>query len=391
MALRVGAPAEGADFFDRMVERAQLWRTLQANHVVLSAPRRLGKTSLLKQMAAEAAGHGLLAVYLDVSSQTSAMGLVHTISKALPDKSVKAHMKAATQAVARWFSLIGRVRVDAGDLGGIELETRTQAAQTWEDAAELLQMRLSQMPVLIVLDEFSVFIDRLLKTDAAQAQQLLTQLRTWRQRSPHAWRFVFSGSIGLNRLLERHGLQTETNDCDDFNLGPFSAQDAIDMLQTLSQREGWPLAADTAAQLCDRVGWLSPFYLCTVLEESIRAAMARSRLTTGNGQALTELDVSAGLAQLLDTRSKFNHWYKRLADHFADRIQLDWAQHTLQRLCAKPDGLKQTTLLSAPQTPPQAADILLLLEEHGYIVREGQRIRFQSPLLRQYWKKNHGQ
>ncbi len=32
----------------------------------------------------------------------------------------------------------------------------------------------------------------------------------------------------------------------------------------------------------------------------------------------------------------------------------------------------------------------MVLEEHGYTVRDGQRVQFQSPLLRQYWKRNHG-
>jgi predicted AAA+ superfamily ATPase len=66
MALRIGSPAEGEDFFERDVERAQLWRVLPGNHVVPSAPRRLGKTSLLKQLLREAEGHGLLPTYLDV-------------------------------------------------------------------------------------------------------------------------------------------------------------------------------------------------------------------------------------------------------------------------------------------------------------------------------------
>lgn len=80
MTLRIGPPAEGDDFFDRTIERAQLWRVLPANHVVLSAPRRIGKTSLLKQLVGQADAHGLLSAYLDVSRRESALDLIGAIS-----------------------------------------------------------------------------------------------------------------------------------------------------------------------------------------------------------------------------------------------------------------------------------------------------------------------
>ncbi len=48
MSMRLGSKAEGDDFFDRETEREDLWRHLEANHVVLSGPRRLGKTSIFQ-------------------------------------------------------------------------------------------------------------------------------------------------------------------------------------------------------------------------------------------------------------------------------------------------------------------------------------------------------
>ena len=388
MALRVGAPAEGEDFFNRNVERAQLWRVLDGNHVVLGAPRRLGKTSLLKQLVHGAAEHGLLAQYLDVSHHTDASGLIQAIDHAFSETSIQAHLKKSSLAVTGWFARIGKLRIDAGELGSVELQIRPAADAAWQDHVHRLRGRLSPQPVLIVLDEFSVFLQHLLQRDMAQAIELLAVLRAWRQQTALACRFVFSGSIGLNRLLERHGLQAETNDCYDFPLPPFAPQDALAMLRHFSQREGWPLDEAGAASICERVGWLSPFYLMLALEESIQAAMQRLRATAASGQPLLAADIDAAFAQLLATRSRFVHWHHRLAVHFAPP-ELGFAQSTLARLSARPQGLLQSTLLPDSSEVGPHADSLLLLEEHGYLVRDGQRWMFQSPLLRQYWKKQH--
>lgn len=389
MTLRIGSPAEGEDFFDREIERAQLWRALPHNHVVLSAPRRVGKTSLLKKLALEAGEYGLLAAYLDVSRRDSATDLIAALSEALPERSIASHMKLAGKASVAWLNRIGRVRIDAGELGGLELETRAAAATTWQESADLLNHRLSPRPLLIILDEFSVFIHRLLQQRPDEARSLLKHLRAWRQGNHVACRFLFSGSIGLNRLLERYGLQTETNDCDDYRLGPFAEADAVAMVGQLAKREGWPLNPDDAQTLCRNVGWLSPYYLVTVLEEAIRAAMFRLHVTAPSGDSLLSTDIDAAFAQLLDTRSKFNHWYVRLGDHFSGAT-LEWIRRALARLSMRPTGLLESTLCAMPGNPTDAAEHLMVLEEHGYTVRDGQRVQFQSPLLRQYWKRNHG-
>ncbi len=390
MTLRIGPPAEGEDFFDRTIERAQLWRALPGNHIVLSAPRRLGKTSLLKKLALEASDHGLLAVYLDVSRRESAADLMGALAEALPERSIAAHMQQASSAALGWLNRIGRIRIELDGMGGMELETQGAGAKSWQESAELLQRRLSPRPLLIILDEFSVFVHRLLQQKPEEARALLTHLRTWRQTGQVACRFIFSGSIGLNRLLERYRLQTETNDCDDFRLGPFAEADAVAMISELAAREGWPVDAPTALLMCQRVGWLSPYYLVTVLEEAIRAAMFRLRVVAPCGEKLTSADIDQAFAQLLDTRSKFNHWHVRLNDHFTGAT-LDWVQSALARLASRPSGLLVSTVCALPGHPEDQAEHLLLLEEHGYVVRDGKRVQFQSPLLRLYWKKNHGE
>jgi uncharacterized protein len=48
---KTGQPVRGDDFFDREPELAELWHMVERDHVLMLAPRRVGKTSLLLRMS----------------------------------------------------------------------------------------------------------------------------------------------------------------------------------------------------------------------------------------------------------------------------------------------------------------------------------------------------
>src|SRR2546430_16641673 len=63
----VGPPVTGPDFFDRLGEMDELWLAMTRSSVLLAAPRRVGKTSLLRQAEANPrAGHR--PIYLTLES-----------------------------------------------------------------------------------------------------------------------------------------------------------------------------------------------------------------------------------------------------------------------------------------------------------------------------------
>jgi uncharacterized protein len=62
MKSNVGNPVEGQDFFDREKEQQRAWRKLESSHLLMLAPRRIGKTSLILRLCATAHAHGSHAV-----------------------------------------------------------------------------------------------------------------------------------------------------------------------------------------------------------------------------------------------------------------------------------------------------------------------------------------
>src|ERR1022692_5173599 len=62
-----GAVAEGDDFFNRINEMELFWRNLETDNLLLLAPRRVGKTSLMRKMAEKADAYGFTTALVDVS------------------------------------------------------------------------------------------------------------------------------------------------------------------------------------------------------------------------------------------------------------------------------------------------------------------------------------
>jgi len=53
----VGPPVTGNDFFGREKEQRDFWRILENDSVLLLAPRRIGKTSLMRRLEETATQH----------------------------------------------------------------------------------------------------------------------------------------------------------------------------------------------------------------------------------------------------------------------------------------------------------------------------------------------
>ncbi len=61
MKISIGNPVTGDDFFDREKEQEAIWRRLERDHIMLLAPRRIGKTSLMHRLCDTAEEHGFQA------------------------------------------------------------------------------------------------------------------------------------------------------------------------------------------------------------------------------------------------------------------------------------------------------------------------------------------
>jgi uncharacterized protein len=397
--MKLGAPATGDDFRGRQQELKDLWRHIESDHLKLPGAKRLGKTSILKRMVEQATERGVYARWIDVSAIESPAALLEKLEAEFPATGLKAFISKHTNKASTWLRRVEKVDLQAPEaLGGGGASVHLNAGTTpgWSTDAATLQQRLQHQPLLIMLDEFPVMLQDMLVQDWAEAQQLLKVMRIWRQTGH--WRFVFTGSIGLSSLLERHGLGVHMNDCFDFPLGPMRPKEALGMWLHFSRKAGWGCDDTVGQHAMARIGWLSPFYLNLLLDGSLKVATERVEETSATEQTLQLADVDAAYENLLAARARFHHWEKRLRDSLSEP-ELGFCLSLLDHVAKKDEGLSLAQLSQrlAKRVPDVDArkrllqDLLTLLHDEGYLSppdADG-KVRFLSFLLRDWWQRNH--
>lgn len=400
--MMLGQPATGEDFCGRRQELDDLWRYLENEHIRFPGVRRLGKTSILKRLQEQAAEQGALARWLDVSHIHSAKDFVQALEQAYPEHALLKFAKDQAQSIAGWFSRLRRIDASLPEIiggGGLGIELGNGPIPDWLVAGETLRQRLQPRPLLILLDEFPVMLQTLLDTRPAEAQQLLAWLRIWRQTGGLC-RFVFTGSIGLQSLLERHHLADKMNDCYDYPLGAFRPTEARAMWQKFTQQAGSSVSDEVIEDALTRLGWLSPYFLCLLLDETLRAARERQQEnpTPADRDTLILSDVHDAYEKLLANRSRFHHWELRLKTTLP-ASELALCQDLLKHVSRHADGLTLRQLHSrlskheadAERRTQRLQDLLVRLSDEGYLSppSASQRVQFLSFPLRDWWSRNH--
>jgi hypothetical protein len=355
---------------------------------LLLAPRRVGKTSLLRALVKRVDTDGsAVGVYASVAAATSETQFVQTVLNAI--YATKRGRKLKRGIVARALGL-GRGVKSVKIVGsGVDLETRTPPWQEDADRA-FAAIVTSKVPLLILIDELPVLVLALGKSDpsGARVRAFLQWFRNLRQHPDGAatLRFVLAGSIALDNVTRRHRLTDTINDLRLWPLGPFASSAAHEFLGKLATSYKLELTPELRGAICGAAEWLIPYHL-QVIFSTLREHAKTSPPTTGMLGAVIE--------SLIDRRTYFSYWDERLHDSLG--APSDAIARALLATCAQaPEGatssaMSQTIAAQVPDAVERASAltwIIDVLSNDGYLIEHEGRWRFRSGLLRRYWMRH---
>lgn len=396
----LGQPVEGDDFFDREEETRQLWQSLEeGNHVLLLAPRRVGKTSLSLRVGTFATHSGWKFVLVDVQRDRDELSFLDNLFQNLKSAGVKVPVLAR---LTEWVTFARRNlkgKVEAGGFG-VEMDpVEGQEATTLEHQIERLFREIEESgdKVLIGVDELPVLLEALEESDKSDARlrSFLNWFRALRLRYRKNIRWLLLGSVGLDTFAEVRNLTASINDLQPSSLGAYSEATAIAFLQELGRSKSITLSEEMCRAVLAEIGWPLPFFLQLVFHELY------TRLGRPPRQPLVE-DVRLACRELLAPQfyKHFEPWRGRLSEGMdADHHRAALA--VLNALCVRPEGLSRSALRDAvitkfPQRDPEEVSRFLAttlgqLERDGYLLRRNGAVgaaatyAFRSFLLRDYW------
>ena len=215
-----GQAVVGDDLFGRTYELERLWEKLeQGEHILMLAPRRVGKTSLMQELD-RVPREKWDVFYADVQGGEGPADCIAAILASLAtDHRYRSYFDAVpfSSAIKNVLGGLSSLNVN---IDVLRVELKRAIGREWDHAADQLQARLTSAPdagnkLLIIVDELPILIARMLQQPERKrdTELLLSRLRQWRQAPEMRGRVhtLVGGSVGLEGILRRAGLSGLVN------------------------------------------------------------------------------------------------------------------------------------------------------------------------------------
>ena len=394
---------DGDRFFDRESE-LRLLRERVANgvHTLITAQRRMGKTSLVRELLRllEAEG-GFATVFVDLeAAMDSEDAVAELATQARPLQSVKRRMTS-------WLSNRFRdVRGNIDELGVSEFRVRLRGdlnAGNWQRIGDQVFEALasSDQPVVLAIDELPILVNRLLKGHEyrvspkrlAVTDGFMGWLRKCTQTHQGRVCLIISGSVGLEPVLRQARLSSHANVFTPFELNPWSLDVAVDCLGALARGHDISLPEEIRREMCSRLRCCVPHHVQRffhhLYEHLVRER--RNEPTLEDVGRVYERD-------FLSVRGQVDlvHYEERLRMVLGDESYVD-ALSLLSEAVVN-DGLLTDKVIElylgeAADTAgsKRVADVLYVLQHDGYLQECKGGYSFVSGLLEDWWRARYGQ
>jgi AAA domain len=367
---------------DRLI--STLWQVLERQSLLLTAERRMGKTSVIKKMTAQPLPQ-MLVKFRDLEGLRT------------PLEFVEAVLQDVQQDLSRKEQAMGGVRTLLEQLSGAEIKgfkLPKSIEQHWKTIlTKTIEDLMVQQEGMVVFfwDEMPMMLDNI-NRDLGETvtMEILTTLRSLRQTHSNL-RMVFTGSIGLHHVvtqLKKVGAAgATTNDMHQEEVTPLDLDDAILLAQELLTGAKIDVK-DLARSIAESVD-LVPYYIHHIVDELQQINVP-----------ITQQSVSDIILNNLYNPS--NRWdmahYRERIDTYYESPIVPFALGVLDELAvtANPLPLQDLLQLLQVQNNLQNLDremllkVLSLLQRDHYIGQQQGAYAFRFPLIQQYWKLSRG-
>ena len=381
----VGQVVRGDDFWDRVHELASIWdAVLNGSHVLLVAPRRVGKTSIMRHMQ-DNPKKGYLVVYIDTESADSENEFWHKLLNALMEEEFIGRVKKYTQKFGR---ILEEINIKNISTKGVTFgdDTTVDYATAFEKLIKGLDYKIK---LIIMIDEFAQTVENIIKyEDEKSAESFLRTHRALRQNITLSKQvsFVYAGSIGLESVVSKMGATKLINDLNSIKVKPLEDKDAIAFTKLLASSVGIDIREDIIIELLDEIEWFIPFYIQLIIQELKTLSREQSTIIIESKM------IREAMHRAISHQNLFASWRSKLKDGFKKKGYL-YAKEILNKI-SEEDTLSSLKIQNIANKhaldEDYAKEIIHSLEYDGYINNNDdvKMYRFNSPILKQWWYKN---
>jgi len=382
-----GQVASGDDFFNRKNEVKILWeRIISGSNVIISAPRRVGKTSLVYHIRDNPRPH---------------FHVLYLITESVNDeneffKKMYKHVVSELKAAQRFASYLKDCaketlgRIEKISLSEATVQLNSTAINYYEEFIGLIKsLDCHDEKIILVVDEFAQTVMNIRNDQRDSAAiHFLENNRTLRQMPEITKKvqFVYAGSIGLENIVGRMNASQTINDLNTMVIGPFCPKDAHDLICALAQRPGLIIGEIQIDYLLKKIEWLIPYYIQLIVQE-----LDTMMIDVEEDKRVTETMIDTAFARIIEYRNYFENWHTRLRASYK-REEYNFAKEVLNIISEKGTMSSASLFDCAVKHVIEDSykDVINALKHDGYINNTDtpQTYRFNSPILKAWWLSN---
>lgn len=397
-----GSPLDPDDLRFRDEFIAQLWEILRTEHVLLTAPRRTGKTSVMDHMAARPqVGFSTVSVFVQDLDHPGEFLL--TLLDAFQDR----HPSLFRSIFQSGSTLIGRIlgQIEGVEAGGFKVAFRKENPDwrnDWTASGDGFfdRVRREKKRVLFIVDEFPDLVLNMKRNHPELVRPFLGWFRGHCVK-PHPKedpvRWLLGGSVNLSSTLDAVNCLDLINSLHDAALPVLNQHQVSTFVANMLEERSAQYAAAVPDAVASRLGRPVPLFMQMITQDLYRIWKREQRpiQIADVDLAFNELIISSA------ARDKLQHYYSRIAQYYDDHkraaayallAQLSITSGDLSR-----DVLQQTFdhILHAHGAPLPNHErkrlfnqLLRDLENDFYVTEVATgRYDFASGLLKAWWRK----
>ena len=383
MKIQTGNPVRGKEFFVRegLIEKA--WDYIESgNHILIAAPRRVGKTSLMYYLF-DNPKDNFSFLYLDTESINNENEFFRRIvNRVLKTNFVKNSHKLLT------FLEIHKPAIKKVGPEGVEFGVREEHNYMEMLLRIIRSISSSDKKLIVMLDEFPETLENIIKDEGESAGIHFLQSNRELRHDPELGnqiQFIYTGSIGLENIAGKLNSIKTINDLSRLKIPPLNSEEARELIGLLLENVSFDLSKSMIDLILNRIEWLIPFYIQLVIEE------LKNLQRDENCDRITEDIIGRAFSEMLTQRHHFEHWHTRLRASFKGK-DYNLAKELLN-ITSENDTITTNEIFDLAvkyQLEATYKDLLGSLTYDGYINNndDNQIYRFNTPILRMWWRQN---
>lgn len=379
----IGSVAEGKNYFRRELTESELWEEIEkGNYILFNAPRRTGKSSIMKYMAAYCPKN-MICQYENISSDNSSQKFYQRLLRMV--LSQLETRKLVTDTIKDYITSIG---IESIGQDGLTFKDRDTSIDYKEKLLLLIpKMKEVNQRIVLFLDEFPDVIKKISKEESPEAAlDLLHTLRTLNTNDQFKGNFtlVLAGSIGLDHVVSKVGRAADINYFKRVQLDHLHGNQPKEIVAFLTTGASMQLDEACTNHLLEKLKKPIPYFI-QLLIVACNKLLEKEKRTEA-----TREDIDTAWKQVLLQHNHFEDWQQRLQDHCAEDYDflievLTWIAHE--------GSIDIRELYNAGKRHDKKHAYKTLLDDilirDGYLEEDDQAFTFISPLLQDWWKNRH--